>query len=563
MQSYSPYQAQKSRKSFQLPQLPRGWKTWLKIISGIIITILIIGYISLGELRLFANNYLRLTFFSKNYLIVLQNNYELRPGGGFITAYGNLDTLFGFTRNLSFHNSYDIDTTEYIDPPYPHEDLLKNEWYQGYTFRDANWEPHFPKTADELIKFYQQKFPKKDVDGIIVVNFRTIEELVGKLESIKLNNELLNKDNLFSKMEFAVNNVDRHSKEALAKRKDILKELATALTKKVKWHPFKAKAVVINALHNKNIYFWFKSKGMQKKIVKRGWGNTFELPQNSDFLAVNLANLGSKKADRYMQTEVRHHVNITENLPEITTDINIHYPGSLNSHSDNYKGYLRLYLPGQAAIQKNPIDSRITTEDDLKVVGATIILPAGSSTHLSYTYSLPRTYFMQNDYNLRLIKQSGSEMMYWITIESAPDTMITTNDFMIRENRATFVGQLKNDRDFKLKILPDLTPPYPIEQVFDKLNQISIFWSEPISPATATDTQNYTVTDLNMANQTTDEITVSTAEITGPNTIRLTLEGVTKQPLEHYQIQLKDIRDQAGNNTVMNPKNITVVQRFN
>jgi len=99
--SYSPYNKKQHKKSrFKIPKIkvPHGLKKWLSIIIGVLVLILFMIYLSLGELRFFANHYLGLTFFSKNYLVLLQNNYELRPGGGFITAYGNLDTLLGFPK---------------------------------------------------------------------------------------------------------------------------------------------------------------------------------------------------------------------------------------------------------------------------------------------------------------------------------------------------------------------------------------------------------------------------------------------------------------------------------
>ena len=108
-----------------------------------------------------------------------------------------MSTTLGFISDISFHNSYEIDTDTYVIPPYPHEELLKNEWYEGYTFRDANWNPNFPESADTLIDFYQRKFAEKDVDGIIVMNFSMIENLVGELGGIEIDGKLVTKEQLF------------------------------------------------------------------------------------------------------------------------------------------------------------------------------------------------------------------------------------------------------------------------------------------------------------------------------------------------------------------------------
>jgi hypothetical protein len=561
---YSPYTSpvKKRGTGLRLPEMPGGVKKWLLIILGIIFGLFIIFYISLGELRFFANNYLRLTWFSKNYLILLQNNYESRPGGGFITAYGNFDTLLGFPTNLSFHNSYEIDTGEYTTPPYPQEELLKNEWYQGYTFRDANWEPNFPDAAKDLIEFYKEKFPDRDVDGIFVVNFTMIEDLVDKLGGITLNGQKYTKDTLFSAVTNTVNDVDRHDEEALAARKDILSDLASVVISKAKWHPFETRAAIIKALHNKDFYMWFES-GLENKVVKNGWANAITPLDDSDLLSVNIANLGSKKADRYIQKEVHHYVNITKELPEVTTEIVIRYPGFKSNYADDYKGYLQLIIPKNAVVQETLTDSHVYEKENFKVIGEKIILPAGSKTTLAYTYTLPRTSLNTDEYKIRLIKQSGDEKYTWVTVETSPDRQIASKDFDIRENRATFFEKLENDRDLSLSLLPDTAPPYPIEQVFSDIKTISIYWNEPIDQATGNDALNYKITDMNVTDSgVTDEVKVIYAEIMDASVSKLEIEGATLQNLERYQIELKGIRDNALNTISPDPKIITVVQRL-
>lgn len=561
---YSPYQSSPRRRfHLHLPSLSGGAKKWLMIIGGVFLGIFLIIYISLGDLRFFMNHYLRLTFFSKNYLVLLQNNYELRPGGGFITGYGNLDTFMGFPTNLTFHNSYDIDTDTYVTPPYPQEILLKNEWYQGYTFRDANWKPNFPDAAQELSAFYQKKFPGKDVDGIIVINFSFIENLVETLGGITINGQRFTKQNLFPTLEFNVNNIDRHNEQALQNRKNGLTDLAAVLIKQMKWHPFKAKQVILKALKTKDIYFWFKSEGMEQKIIDCDWGNAMVLPEKSDFLAVNIANLGSKKADRYLIKEIYHHINIAKEIPEVTTEVVIRFPGFTNTYADDYKGYVQVGIPALADIKKTPPESRTEKMGDVMWIGSQIQLPAESKTTLTYTYTLPRTLLNNDEYRLRLIKQSGDEKYYWVTVEGAPDNPIASNDFTVRENKALASGWLAEDRDLSLKVLKDVTPPYPIEQKFEALNVIQVYWDEPIDNSAGSDVFNYKITDLDQkAAGTKDQVKVVYAEVKNGSVSRLELEGVTEQPMERYQIEVKGIRDLAGNFITPNPKILTVVQRF-
>lgn len=562
---YSPYKHRENKRGFslKLPKMSGGLKKWLLIILGIIFGILLICYLSLGELRFFANNYIRLTFFHKDYLILMQNNYESRPAGGFVTGYGEVSTTMGFVSDISFHNSYEIDTESYVIPPYPHEEMLKNEWYEGYTFRDANWDPDFPTSAQTLIDFYQKKFPDKDVDGIIVMNFSMIENLVDALGGIEIDGDAVLKGQLFKTLTDEVNDVDRHDVEALIERKSILGELAGSLIPKAKWHPFKTKAVIREALNSKDLYLWFKSEGLQNKAEKKGWANHMSLPEKSDFLSVNLANLGSKKADRYLIKEVYHQVNIRKEIPEITTEIVIRYPGSKNLYADDYKGYLRLYLPADAIIQGDTLGASVNTEGDFKVIGTQIILPAGSKTTVAYTYQLPRTLLPSGDYRLRVVKQSGDSKRFTITVESHEDSEINSEDFEARENKAFWDGIPESDLDLDLQLMPDTSAPYPIEQVFEDLNTIAIYWNEPIETSSGGDALNYEIIDENQTDaNASDEVSVIYAEVIDASVTKLELEGVTRQELERYKITLKNIRDQSGNEIDPNPKSITAVQRL-
>ena len=562
---YSPYKHKenKRRYSFLLPKINSGFKKLIFIVLGTIFAILIIGYLCMGELRFFANNYLRLTFFHKDYLILLQNNYETRPTGGFITGYGEISTTMGFISDISFHNSYEIDTDTYVTPPYPHEELLKNEWYEGYTFRDANWNPDFPSSAGTLIDFYEKKFPEKDVDGIIVINFSMVENLVKILGGIEIDGKKITADELFKVITDTVNDVDRHDETALIERKGVLGELAANLLPKIKWHPFKTKAIVLDALRTKDLFMWFKSKGIQQKIEKKGWANNMQLAENSDFLHVNLANLGSKKADRYLIKEVYHHVNIQREIPEITTEIVVRYPGSKNIYADDYKGYLRIYIPASATIQGDTLGATVETEGDFKVIGTQLILPAGSKSTISYTYQLPRNLLPNKAYQLRLIKQSGDNKGFTITIESSPDSAIISDDFITMENRAIWKEYLISDLDLNLQLLADTSPPYPIEQIFENLNTIAIYWNEPIDNASGSDALNYEVIDTDQINdKLSDEVKVVYAEVVNASVSKLELEGMTEQNLERYRIILKNIKDQSGNGIVPDPKEITVVQRL-
>jgi hypothetical protein len=82
----------------------------------------------------------------KTYLLLVQNEDELRPTGGFITAAGTLLVQDGHLISLNFLNSGDFDNWE---RPYPVAPWQLREYMNSpvLIFRDANWFTNYPTAA--------------------------------------------------------------------------------------------------------------------------------------------------------------------------------------------------------------------------------------------------------------------------------------------------------------------------------------------------------------------------------------------------------------------------------
>ncbi len=563
---YSPYRQQRfsspKRSRFEGFSLGSRGKRILFASLGALFALFLLVYLSLGELRFFANHALALGFFPKDYLILLQNDEELRPGGGFVTAYGELGVTLGIPSLKKVANSYEIEPEEPVKAPAPQEKLLKGEWYRGYSFRDANWNPDFPQASQELIGFYQEKFPENDVDGIFVMNFSVIEKLLAALGPVEVDGQQLDSQTLFAQLSQAVNNVDRHSEADLEARKDILGPLSQALMSKVKWNPFQAKRVLVEALHQKEAYLWLAKPRLQRKLEEKGWANHLALPEGSDFLALNFANLGAKKADRYVRKEAYWHADLSGSLPQISLEVTLRHPGKASSYSDDYKGYFRVYLPGGATTEDLPEGATVEREGDFAVIGQEILVKAGETGRWSYNYQLPRSLLDEESYRLRLVKQSGEELWLGASLEASEGTPIFGELWESREHMAFFRGKLEEDTDFAFSFGQDTLAPYPVSQRFDGLSNLLLTWNEPMDEETLKDALNYTLEDLDtIDSEKTDLVKVTYAEALDEKTVRLELEGATKQDLERYRLTLKGLRDRHGNATDPAPLAVTVVQR--
>ncbi len=199
--------------------LQRSFKKSFFFLLTLISIIFIVGYVTLasllGQLRIFLPYWSEITgvpFSQRNYIVIFQNNNELRPAGGFISSFATLSFFGGMPTGFKFEDVYGtIDDHAYQTPPYPMEELLGNDDYQGYTFRDANYYADFPKSADDIIRLVHLTRPHLPIHGVIAVDYSFLEDLFTVISSMEINGKVINSSNLFSVLEFSVNNIDRHN----------------------------------------------------------------------------------------------------------------------------------------------------------------------------------------------------------------------------------------------------------------------------------------------------------------------------------------------------------------
>jgi len=555
---------------------------WLLGVSAVLLFILLYILSALSTLRIFLPHYPELTGFpvaSKNYLIVFQNNHELRPGGGFISAYGIAKFYNGIFTGIDVSDVYgDIDNHPYMDPPYPMKELLANQWYTGYNFRDANYEADFPKTAEELIRMFNIAKPQTRIDGVVAVNYSFLEDLLGAVGQIDVDGNLFSKDSLFEMLEHKVNNVDRHNEEQLANRKNILKVFAQNLIKKIVFSPLKIRRVsdaIVHSLATKEIQLYFTNPTLEKLSVDQGWSGQWPQTFNGDFLGVVEANLGGMKSDRYIKRFVTDHVTMSENpetggmdlVSDVTVDIE-HYGIDNIPLSGAYTGFYRIYIPRGATLLDVAPDYKkdLWQKDDglFHIFGNIVRLNPGQKTELHYRYSLPASVLgKNNDYQLYIPKQSGTSQDYYMVIFEAPQGMRTLSTTMTpKENIGVFQDEISSDLHLDLNILPDKSPPQVIYQGMDALGKIVITFNENVSNESAEDPLNYAITDLNIKHlEATDKLTIDSIQHSGKG-VTLNVKGMTNQPEERYGVSFKNISDTHGNIINPNSMDITVVQRF-
>ena len=90
----------------------------------------------------------------KNLLVLFQNNLELRPGGGFIGAFGVVKMKNGKIADINVEDTgnFDKNIPATMTPPAPLKDILGTE---SWKMRDSNWSPDFKTNAKKAEYFYK------------------------------------------------------------------------------------------------------------------------------------------------------------------------------------------------------------------------------------------------------------------------------------------------------------------------------------------------------------------------------------------------------------------------
>jgi hypothetical protein len=553
----------------------KNWPRNLGILLGLLVGIFIIlVWLFLGDFRFMMGRYMSFTGFpfgTRDYIVLFQNNYELRPTGGFISTYGVLEFNHGMYGGMEFHDVYGtIDDHEYIEPPLVLSALLEDENYIGHSFRDANYDPDFTVSAGELIDFYKITNPDARVDGVIAADFTFLEQLVGRYEPMYVEGYELTEDNLFETLSTVVSDIDRHSEEALANRKNITSPLVKSVITKTIIFPWRIKGMLSLLAENfeeKHVLASFERGGIAKSFAKRNWDGAMPQSDSGDFIAVNDSNYGGMKSNRYITHDVQYELDVTEakdvlGNPVINASVSVtlSHEGSWNTPlSGPYTGYLRTMVP----LGSEVITGGTVAEDrtDSEVLGEMIELQPGESVTYTYDYELPEYVWIDGKYYLHLHKQPGTLADHYRVIVRVPQGMtLDAPLFDVRENVAFFETNLLTDMNLDFVTVDDDDPPRIVSHEITGLNEITIVFNEPVGTDYAGDALNYGILDMNYENTgVTDEIFISNIFVDGA-IVTLTTSGMTPQFDERYEVTLRGIRDTKGNIQDPNPRTVTVVQ---
>lgn len=283
----------------------------------------------------------------RKYLLIFQNNAELRANGGFIGSYGVADVYKGKISDVKVDGIYDPagQLSEKIIPPLPFKKVA-DKW----NIFDANYFADFLTSAKKISWFYE-KTGGPTVDGVIAFTPQVLEDLLRITGPIELEefNKTISAQNFIDEIQYEVEEgYDKTENQP----KKIVSSLAQKLLEKIMdskqedWGKFLP--VLQNNLRQKHILLYFSDSGEERMASEENWTGEV-LNAEMDYLQIVHTNINGYKTDKMIQEEISHEIEITSSGSVFdTVAITKKHTGG-KSEYDWYNrqngDFLRIYAP--------------------------------------------------------------------------------------------------------------------------------------------------------------------------------------------------------------------------
>lgn len=367
-----------------------------------------------------------------NYLILLQNNTELRPTGGFIGTYAFLQLQDLKIEDLFIDDVYNLDKMAkerlFIDPPWQ---LAKWNDTTQWFLRDANWSPDFPTSAGEVEWFYLRE-SQKDLDftGIVAITPNVISDILKLIGPITTHGITFTDENLIDVLEYRVEMEFKKLGIPMSERKTVISDLAKELQKRLENLPKEKWLDLANLLKKnldeKHILLFFNDGNLQNIASENGWTGEIR-PSGSDYLMVVDSNIGSLKTDSVMDKKIKYTIqkeNLNGGKESLVGQVVLTYinNGKFAWNLTRYRNYVRIYAPqgsellfadGMMANDRTKKVGEIYIENEFgkTVFGVFIAIEPKETKTLIIKYKLPdyiKDQLDQDKYRLLVQKQPGT-----------------------------------------------------------------------------------------------------------------------------------------------------------
>ncbi|MEK7565591.1 MAG: DUF4012 domain-containing protein [Patescibacteria group bacterium] len=390
----------------------------------------------------------------RKYLVLFQNDAEIRPTGGFLTAYAVFRIEKGRINIDTSDDIYKLDATvtKRVAPPEPIKLYLRE---YDWKLRNTNFSPDFEVSMKNFLSIYNSSPERKKIDGIFALDTYVlvkIMDILGPITAYGINFTTEKVPQCDCPM--VIWELEKYADEPKAyereSRKDIIGVLLQAMLQKAMkvpknlWGPLFQTG--LSQIEEKHVLVYLLDPEAQKGLQSLGASGQIKT-YDGDYLHINDANLGGAKSNLYITQSVKQEISIKPDGTETNLTIEYRHPRRADNCSLErkeglclsgiYRDYVRVYLPlGSQIIEARGFESKNNVFEDLGktvVDGFFTVVPEGLA-RLQIKYKTP-------------VKFAG---VYREFIQKQPGT--NANKYTIIVNGKSQTFNLLKDQEIKINL---------------------------------------------------------------------------------------------------------------
>jgi len=385
----------------------------------------------------------------KRYLVLFQNDKELRPTGGFITAYARFRMVRGKPMLEKAEDIYTLDKALKKKFEAPREILTFHKGVYTWNIRDSNLSPDFKLSMKQFEEMYNQTAGKEAVDGIIALDTHVLVETLKILGPIEVYGKTFSADiDKRCDCPKAIYELEDYSTRPVGyvreDRKDIIGvlmqrilQMALGVSPSKYWGNLFQ--MLIAEINKKHVVTYFHDEDAQKAAENFNMAGRIMTASETasllkykegewDYLHINNSNMAGAKSNMFVSEKITKDTTVNTDgtiTTKLTVDYKNPYQGSdcglesgglcLNAP---LRDWVRVYVPkGSKLVESKGTQSPKETDkavpmetlSDLSKTyfeGFLIVNPMGTAKlELTYTSPIKTT----GGYNLLIQKQPGTE----------------------------------------------------------------------------------------------------------------------------------------------------------
>lgn len=399
----------------------------------------------------------------RTYLLLLLNNTELRPGGGFIGVYAVVTVNKGEIEIDIIEGTEGIDARTPAEwkpvPPAPLAQYLGvDRWY----FRDSNWSPDFAESAKKTLELYRGEGGQKvdEIDAVVGITPTVLEEILQLTGPVTVNGFTFTPENAVETLEYEVEYGYAKRGIPFAERKRIIAPLAHELLARLKQKVLSSyKQYIVTGqrlVKERHIMAYTKDEKLAR-LVKQ-FDATGEIKDvGGDYLLWVDANLGALKTDHAIERSLSYEIEPDGDGYRATAYMVYTHKGAFDWRTTRYRTYARVFVPKSAKLlgagELGSLNADEGEENGRKWFGAFISIEPGETKTLEFSYRLPGEIVKDGTYRLYVQKQLGAvshrltvSLDFGKTITAAmPAEKGSKTDFSYG-----FKENVKTDKEFEL-----------------------------------------------------------------------------------------------------------------